>query len=80
MQPGSYYIVVNKTGRMTAAAPFKTLYYPGTHDQSQATIVTVAAGQQISNIDIRVPALAPTIQLRGRALFSNGILLEHFLT
>jgi protocatechuate 3,4-dioxygenase beta subunit len=73
MPPGSYRIVANRNGSMSAAAPFGKLYHPGTPDGNKGTILTITAGQHIANVDFRVSALARRIELRGRLIFSDGI-------
>jgi len=73
MPAGSYRIVANRTGQMTAAAPFGRLYYPGTPNLDKAGVLTVAAGQHLDGIDIQVSELARRIELRGRLTFSNGV-------
>jgi len=73
MPAGSYRIVANRTGRMTAAAPFGRLYYPGTPNLDKAGVLSVAAGQHLEGIDIHVSELARRIDLRGRLTFSNGV-------
>ncbi|MDP8983359.1 MAG: carboxypeptidase-like regulatory domain-containing protein [Acidobacteriota bacterium] len=73
MSAGSYRIVANRTGQMTAAAPFGRLYYPGTPDTNKAGVLTIAAGQHLDGIDFRISELARRIELRGRLSFSNGV-------
>jgi hypothetical protein len=73
MPAGSYRIVANRTGRMTAAAPFGRLYYPGTPELDKARVLTVTAGQHLDGIDLNVPELARRIELRGRLTFLNGV-------
>jgi protocatechuate 3,4-dioxygenase beta subunit len=70
---GSYRLVANYNGRMSAAAPFGRLYYPGTHKVDQSGVVTLSAGQHLNGIDIHVPELARRIELRGRVTFSDGV-------
>jgi len=77
MPAGSYRIVANRSGQMTAAAPFASLYYPGTPNLDKAAVLTVAAGQPLDGIDIRVAELAQRIELRGRLIFANGVPLAN---
>lgn len=74
---GSYRIVVNRDGRLTAEEPFGRLYYPGTPDVEKAGVLTVAAGQHRSRADIHIPKLAPRIELRGRLIFNDGVPLPN---
>jgi hypothetical protein len=73
MTAGSYRIIANRNGQMTAAAPFGRLYYPGTPELDKAGVLTVAAGQHLDGSDIHVSELARRIELRGRLTFSNGV-------
>jgi len=73
MAPGSYRIVANRYGTMSAAVPFGKLYHPGTPDVRKGTILNVNAGQHLDGVDFRVPALAPRIELRGRLTFGDGV-------
>jgi protocatechuate 3,4-dioxygenase beta subunit len=73
MPAGSYRVVANRNGQMTAAAPFGRLYYPGTPKVDEAGVLTVAAGQHLEGIDIHVSGLARRIELRGRLTFSDGV-------
>ncbi|MGJ5817658.1 MSCRAMM family protein [Paludibaculum fermentans] len=73
MPAGRYRLAVNRGGEMSAASPFSKFYYPGTSDTDKAAILTVAAGQHLDGIDIRVSKLARRIELRGRLIFSDGV-------
>ena len=73
MPAGTYHIVANRDGRMTAAAPFGRLCYPGTPDFDKASVLTIVAGQHLEGVDIHVPQLARRIELRGRLTFSDGV-------
>jgi hypothetical protein len=73
MPAGSYRIVANRNGQMTAAAPFGRLYYPGTPELDKAGVLTVAASQHLDGIDVHVSELARRIELRGRLIFSDGV-------
>lgn len=77
LSPGSYRVVANREERPTAAAPFGKLYHPGTAEVEKAGLLTVAAGEHLDNVDIRVPELARRIELRGRLTFSDGVPVPH---
>jgi len=77
MPAGTYRIVANRNGQMTAAAPFGRLYYPGTPEPDKAGVLTVAAGQHLGGIDVHVSELARRIELRGRLTFSDGMPLAN---
>lgn len=75
--PGSFRVVANPDGVITADEPFGRLYYPGTPNPSNANTVTIAEGQHLANIDFHVPKIAPRIELQGRLLFSDGVPVPH---
>ena len=77
MSAGSYRIVANRDGRVTAAQPFGRLYYPGTPEIAKAAVLTVAVGQNLEGIDLHVPELVRRIELRGHLVFSNGVPLPN---
>ena len=77
MPPGTYRIVANRNGQMTAAAPFGRLYYPGTPELDRAGVLTIAADQHLDGIDVHVAELARRIELRGRLTFSNDVPLAN---
>lgn len=73
MPAGSYRVVANRNGRMSAEAPFGRFYYPATADRDKASNVTISAGQHLAAIDFVIKELAPLIELRGRLVFSDGV-------
>ena len=77
MPAGTYRIVANRNGKMTAAAPIGRLYYPGTPELDKAGVLNVAAGQHLDGIDIHVSEFARRIELRGRLMFRDGVPLAH---
>lgn len=72
MTSGTYRIVANRSGAVTANRPFPTIYYPGVSDRQRATVVTIVAGDQRTGFDLRIPELAPRSILAGRLQFSEG--------
>jgi hypothetical protein len=73
MPAGSYRVVSTQGGELTAETPFGKRYHPGVAERERAGVVTVAAGQHLEGIDILVPELARTIELRGRFVFLDGV-------
>jgi hypothetical protein len=55
LAPGDYYIGVNPGGTPNADATRRSMY-PGTLDIAKATAVSVRAGDQVTGIDIQLPA------------------------
>lgn len=72
MPVGRYRLVVNRSGVITAREPFPAIYYPGTTEQAKGEIVTVADGQHLDGLDIRIPELARRVTIRGRLIFQDS--------
>jgi hypothetical protein len=80
LPPGDYYISAsNRSGVMmvgpninnTEADGFAPTYYPGTANMSEASRVTVKAGQEMSGANFAL-IVARMARIRGRALNSRG--------
>lgn len=69
---GSYVLVVNREGKVTAAEPFGTFYYPNATRREGATEITIAPGQFRENLIITAPRTAEVIEVTGVLLFENG--------
>jgi len=72
MPAGQYRLAANRSGVITAREPFPTIYYPGTTEQAKGEIVTVADGQHLDGLDIRIPELARRVTIRGRLIFQDS--------
>jgi hypothetical protein len=70
--PGDYYLVANDDGKLSGDTPFPRVYYPGTVAREKATIVTVSAGDRITDYNIHIPAQQPTRVLSGVLMTSDG--------
>jgi hypothetical protein len=71
IEPGSYVLVLNEEGDWTSEQPFDTIYYPSVSQREKATVITIAAGQFLKNMDIVVPAVE-TITVRGVLRYSDN--------
>lgn len=71
IEPGSYVLVLNEDGIRTNREPFDTIYYSNVSQRENATVITIAAGQFLRNIDIVVPAVE-TITVRGALRYSDN--------
>lgn len=69
---GSYRLVANQGVEPSATEPFAEVYYPGTPDRANASIVTIHDGEHRDNLNLRIPAVLPRIRLRGRVEFADG--------
>lgn len=70
--PGSYLLVVNQTGKISSDEPFETFYYPNVSDRDKATILTLVAGEFLTDIDVHVPRMGQTITIDGVFRYSDG--------
>jgi hypothetical protein len=70
---GVYRIVANQGGRFTGQIPFGAVYHPGVTDRDQAATITLAPGDHLRDIDIRIPAMGRVARLSGRAVFQDGL-------
>lgn len=71
MPAGQYRIVANRSGRMTASEPFAKLYYPGVAERDKASVITIGTGETLTDLDIRVLAVAKRVSLSGRLQFND---------
>lgn len=79
LPPGDYYVSANNRSTMmmtpgmnnTEADGFAPTYYPGTPNLSEATRVTVKAGQEMTGANFAL-LVARMARIRGRALNSRG--------
>lgn len=61
---GEYILVFNRTNRMDPNTPFRRAFYPGVADVSDAKLIKLKEGQQLSNISLRVKDAYPNHALR----------------
>lgn len=80
LPPGDYYVSANNRNNMMMVAPgvnntepdgFAPTYYPGTPNLSDASRVTVKAGQEMTGANFAL-IIARMARIRGRAVSSNG--------
>lgn len=69
---GSYVIAVNQDGKVTAAEPFETFYYPSAIHREDAIEITIGPGQIRDDLIIAAPTTAEVIEVSGILLFENG--------
>jgi hypothetical protein len=78
--PGSYTVAVTYMPRaqqmqirmQSKAAAYPTVYYPGVPDTSQATVVQVAAGQDLQGIDLQLIRTSG-VRIRGVIVTPGGM-------
>lgn len=69
---GTYVIVVNDDGKITAEEPFGTFYYPNTSRIEDAAKITIGAGDFFNDLVITAPTTAETITISGIVTFEKG--------
>lgn len=69
---GTFLIVVNKDGKISADQPFETIYYPGSAIRAEASEINIGAGVFFENLVIKAPKTAEVIKISGTVLFDDG--------
>lgn len=72
MPPGEYLIVANFHNKISSDEPFPPVYYPGTFERKEATVITMALGDRRTDYNINIPKQFPTHLLSGVLLFADG--------
>jgi hypothetical protein len=72
LPPGNYFIGINIDSQPSGQAPFPGTFYPGVSTRSQATTLTLAEGEKISNLTLRLPARLATRVIEGTLVYSDG--------
>ena len=72
LPPGNYILVVNRAGKVSSSAPFKTFYYPNVTERERAGVVHVGAGDDLKGFDIYAPYAEETVTVEGVLLYSDG--------
>ncbi|HKE55696.1 MAG TPA: carboxypeptidase-like regulatory domain-containing protein [Pyrinomonadaceae bacterium] len=70
--PGDYVMIVNFYGEISSNAPFPLAYYPGVFEKEKATVLTISAGDNLSDYDIHIPTQESTRILKGVLLYEDG--------
>lgn len=69
---GSYLLVANYDGRPTPSSPFERLYAPGVTAADQARVIAVGYADEIRDVDMRIAAFVPLVEVRGRVRYQDG--------
>lgn len=54
LPPGRYVVLVNPEDARTPDFPYRRTFHPGVHERSAASVISLRAGEQMKNIDIRL--------------------------
>lgn len=68
---GTYIIVINQNGKITASQPFETFYYPNVKNQAEANTFTISPGYFLDNLTINAPETEEVITVRGSVVFED---------
>jgi hypothetical protein len=69
---GTWIIVANKPGRITAASPFGKLYYPGTDKREEASEIPLGPGDFRDNLVFNILPAAETVTISGTVTYADG--------
>jgi hypothetical protein len=73
LSPGRYLVVINPKGQPSVAqSPFRRTYYPDTFDSSQASVILLAEGQDVTLDDFHVPPRLVEASIEGVVRWPDG--------
>lgn len=70
--PGLYTISVNYNNPPGDEAPFPPTFYPGVSEKSQAQVFEISLGQDITDIEFRLPPKLKKKSVKGLIVWSDG--------
>jgi hypothetical protein len=74
--PGRYLILVNPDDSQNPDFPYRRTFYPDVHDRASAAIITLRAGEQIKDADIRLEQQFATRHVTVRITWVDGRLIQ----
>lgn len=72
LQPGSYYVVVNRKQAASEKEPLLVTYHPSTEQRARAAVVTVSDGAELNRIDIQATHILKPRTLDIQVLDAGG--------
>ncbi len=72
IKPGAYHLVVNIDGKINKREPFGRIFYPGVIERSDAGVIVIEPGRELTNLDIQIVEMTRLIDLTGKVLFADG--------
>lgn len=82
LQAGRYLVAVNRTRTSDHKDPtnaYTPTFYPGVTDQTHARVITLEAGEKVSDLEIRVAAKRVTSVINGNVVWDNGAAVKNAL-
>jgi hypothetical protein len=70
--PGEYLLGVSIAAPPQRDTPYETTYYPGVSDRGGARVFRLSAGEQLTGIDISLPARLPQVIITGIIKRADG--------
>lgn len=77
--PGQYLVLVNPDDSQNPAFPYWRTFHPGVHDRESATVITLRAGEQVKQADIRLRQQFAPRHLSVRVTWADGRLIKNFV-
>jgi hypothetical protein len=74
--PGQYVTLVNPDDSRNPDFPYRRTFYPGVHDRSSSSIITLRGGEQIKDADIRLEHGFELRHLTVRITWADGRLIK----
>lgn len=73
LSAGRYLVAINPKGTpRVGGSPYRKTFYPGASDASQATVITLAEGQEVKLDDFHLPPRLVETKVEGVALWPDG--------
>jgi hypothetical protein len=72
-------ILVNPDDSRSPEFPYRRTFHPDVHDRASAAIITVRAGEQITDADIRLEQQFTARHLTVRVTWADGRLIKNFV-
>ncbi len=70
--PGLYTISVNYSNPPNEQSPFPTVFYPGVGERSQAAVIEIEAGKNVTDFEFRLPRRLHQRVIKGSVLWADG--------
>jgi len=72
VEPGRYFVVVNRTNPATEGVPVVTTYFPTTETEAEAKALDIADGAELTDIDLHIHRTLTPRYFEVQVLLSNG--------
>lgn len=69
---GEYVVAANPDNNLSVDDPFSRIFYPSVAERERATVIRIAPGETIENIDLVIPKLEETITIEGVLRYADG--------